>query len=260
MDKLTCFSTGISKLGSPFNTNTEVNNKENKIYLYGQRMLRTFSFSNVKIKKNYRENNDIIEFTEPETVSPLFVVRDDDCKKYDKQTYRMWKAIMNMNFNFRHFRQRRCIFLIPLGDFPSFLGETNICFPENMTFFKLLRLYIETFFSGFNVNLLPSTDIQSWPITKRIHPVTCQEQFLVSDIQRKLSKILPKQGACILGFTWTDLYPCEQYNFVLGEAKGCFKSAVFCFGRYEPNLYKNGNEPEELTEIDSELTYKLLKV
>ena len=57
------------------------------------------------------------------------------------------------------------------------------------------------------------------------------------DVLAFLKENLPCDGFCIVGITWVDLYPGDEWNFVLGEAlcdDGC---AVISFGHYEPQTY-----------------------
>ncbi|ESO97497.1 hypothetical protein LOTGIDRAFT_78907, partial [Lottia gigantea] len=56
-----------------------------------------------------------------------------------------------------------------------------------------------------------------------------------------------------------DLYPQEDLNFVLGESSVTCKSAMFCFGRYEPiGFDKDTHVP--LAQIDGDLIWKLFRV
>ena len=61
-----------------------------------------------------------------------------------------------------------------------------------------------------------------------------------SDVLAFLKGDIPSDGYCIVGITWVDLYPSEEWNFVLGEAAcedGC---AVLSFGHYEPQSFNKG--------------------
>ena len=61
---------------------------------------------------------------------------------------------------------------------------------------------------------------------------------LISDLMHYLKTSLPADGYCIIGLTWVDLYPGEDWNFVLGESScedGC---AVVSFGHFEPQSYQ----------------------
>ena len=62
---------------------------------------------------------------------------------------------------------------------------------------------------------------------------------LISDLMHYLKTSLPADGYCIIGLTWVDLYPGEDWNFVLGESScedGC---AVVSFGHFEPQSYQH---------------------
>ena len=93
------------------------------------------------------------------------------------------------------------------------------------------------------------------PYWKWLYHMTSSKYFLVTTVsnQNKLSKIfltlisdlmhyfktnLPADGYCIIGLTWVDLYPGEDWDFVLGESScedGC---AVVSFGHFEPQSYQ----------------------
>lgn len=63
--------------------------------------------------------------------------------------------------------------------------------------------------------------------------------ILISDVMQYLKTNLPADGYCIIGLTWVDLYPGENWNFVLGESScedGC---AVVSFGHFEPQFHHN---------------------
>ena len=62
---------------------------------------------------------------------------------------------------------------------------------------------------------------------------------LISDLMHFLRTNLLVDGYCIVDLTWVDLYPREDWNFVLGESScedGC---AVVSFGHFEPQSYQN---------------------
>lgn len=48
---------------------------------------------------------------------------------------------------------------------------------------------------------------------------------------------LPSDGFCVVGLTWVDLYPSEEWNFVLGESFCLDGCAVMSFGHFEPQSY-----------------------
>lgn len=51
----------------------------------------------------------------------------------------------------------------------------------------------------------------------RYHKKTSEKQLLVSDIYKQMGEHLTDDTFAMLGITWTDLYPSESLNFVLGE-------------------------------------------
>ena len=54
-----------------------------------------------------------------------------------------------------------------------------------------------------------------------------------------LKSHLPADGYCIVGLTWVDLYPGDEWNFVLGESSCVDGCAVMSFGHFEPQSYIN---------------------
>jgi len=96
-----------------------------------------------------------------------------------RETYRLWKSAMDMNFRFRTLRRRRGIIAIqPLGDFPLFINEFLLVQNSEKTigFFELLREFVAAFFIGIDVRLLPAVEYSDWDITNRIHTVTNKQQ------------------------------------------------------------------------------------
>ena len=61
--------------------------------------------------------------------------------------------------------------------------------------------------------------------------------LFIIDVHKYLNETLPKDGYCILGVTWVDLYPTESLNFILGEAHCNDGCAAVCFGHFEPQKY-----------------------
>lgn len=74
---------------------------------------------------------------------------------------------------------------------------------------------------------------ENWSILSRNHlPDLLMTLVFFLDILDYLKKIKPKDCFCMVGWSWLDLYPSPELNFVLGEA--CFQSgcAVISFGHY----------------------------
>ena len=61
----------------------------------------------------------------------------------------------------------------------------------------------------------------------------------ISDLLNVLKTYLPADGYCVIGLTWVDLYPGEEWNFVLGESSCVDGCAVMSFGHFEPQSYDN---------------------
>ncbi|CAH1786939.1 unnamed protein product [Owenia fusiformis] len=192
-----------------------------------------------------------------------FTMLDDIPPPVYQQTFHQWKAMMDLNFNFWKMRKRKIIYLQPLDDFPDFVNNSTFNVnKKTLNFFELLQLFASVFFDGFEVQLLPTLDTvqNDWKITRRNHKTTGQKQQLVTDVIAYLSKQRPKDGFCMLGLTWTDLYPTPELNFVLGEASMPEYAGAFSFGRYEPKSYKDGVPPPEIERFDGFLIWKMLKV
>jgi hypothetical protein len=191
----------------------------------------------------------------------LFVPRDNLPEPLFQQTYSKWKAALDLNFQLRKMRKKRVIYIQPIDDFPEFVTEFNYG-GSKPGFFNLLQEFARTFFQGFEVRILPNIHLEEtdWNVSVRSHHVTQKKQYMASDIYKNLGKVLPKDGYCILGISWTDLYPSEDLNFVLGEASQENRAGAFCFGRYEPKAYKDGQAPPPLDRIDGEILWRMLKV
>ncbi|XP_013421016.1 archaemetzincin-2 [Lingula anatina] len=190
----------------------------------------------------------------------LFTAYDKPSTRLMQQNYQQWKAVMGIGFHFIHLRRKRVIYIKPLDDFPQFVTDFRISFDgADLTLFQLLQVFTECFFWGMQVELLPVCSIAEWKIKNRIHAVTEQKQLLVGDVCHQLKKRLPADGYCILGITWTDLYPCEDLNFVLGEASLLNRSGALSFGRFEPKTFVRG-ETRDISSIDAKLLWKLIKV
>lgn len=195
--------------------------------------------------------------------SELFIPLQFNRPLYTAQTYVQWKSAYDLRklHQICH-REKRTIYIQPLDNFPDFICDFKFKFHStSINFFGLLSYFCRVFFCGIDVTVLPKIDIcaKDWNIKKRHHSKTDKEQLLVTDFETKLQTILPTDGLCILGIIWTDLYPSEDLNFVLGQAFFNYKSGIFCFGRFEPKTYDEATS-EDISKVDSYLILKLLKV
>ena len=89
---------------------------------------------------------------------------------------------------------------------------------------------------------------------------TNEKQYLVKDIQKCLQRNIPRNSYCSVGISWTDLYPSEDLNFVLGEAHSALNAGVLSFGRFEPKAYKDGQVPPPIESFNGKLLWRMLKV
>lgn len=183
---------------------------------------------------------------------------------YKGQTYIQWKVARDIDLLSRLCStEKKSIYIQPVDGFPDFLANFSIqIYDKSCSLFSFVRQFVNIFFQGFNVSLLPAIDIKKhgWNISRRIHQVTGKEQLLVSDFYPLMQKTLPRDGQCIMGLTWYDLYPEKDLNFVLGESSFKHRSGIFSFGRFEPSSFNNRDEAPDIDDIDAALLWKLLKV
>ncbi|GAB1609874.1 archaemetzincin-2-like [Argonauta hians] len=184
-----------------------------------------------------------------------------------EQTFIKWKVLWETS-NVRNrckclFPLKSIIYLQPVGQFPDFISKYTLdCGNMKMNLFSLLQEFTQIYFLGFDVNICQPhfKDPELSGIKSRIHTVTGEKQFLSSSFFPFLRKKLPKDGYCILGITWTDLYPSEDLNFSLGESSFQHKSGVFCFGRFEPLLFNKDQSMEDIVQVDQSVIWRILKV
>ena len=211
------------------------------------------------------ENNEADTFTETknnetEIISDELFTLETSKKAPYPQTVNMWRAALDIGFNLSRMKKKKVMYILPLEEFPSFIHDFS--FQGETGFFVFLQKFAQAFFKGYEVKLMPGLNIQEegWKITTRVHKVTGQQQLLVKDLYKYLKKRIPKDAYCILGITWTDLYPSEEWNFVLGEAAAIHRSGTISFGRFEPKLYKDNKVPPLIEEIDAKLIWRMMKV
>lgn len=196
-------------------------------------------------------------------VELLFIPKPRTKKLFFFQTYVQWRA--NINFEFLQklfFQPQKTIYLLKINQFPDFVNDFRININKtDYSLFDFIQEFLKIMFLGMDVKWLDDIDLEEtkWNITERCHILTEQLQYLVTDFFEPLQTIMPKDGYCIMGFTWTDLYPEEKYNFALGEASCRHQSGVFSFGRFPPSTFDPSN-PKDITEISIDVLWKLLKV
>ncbi|KAH3886023.1 archaemetzincin-2-like [Dreissena polymorpha] len=185
---------------------------------------------------------------------------------YISQTFSMWNSYFTYDqlFTLCCHGKKTAIYLQPLGYFPNFISDFKVNlkhYDGSYNFFDLLQKFLEAFFDGMHIKLLPNVNEYEakWKIKTRFHNKTGSKQAYVRDFFPKLRKAKPADGHCILGLTWTDLYPTEKLNFVLGEAHFTYKSGMFCFGRNEPKSY-DPDTFKDIGEIDANIMWRIIKV
>jgi len=86
-------------------------------------------------------------------------------------------------------------------------------------------------------------------------------QLLATELNQKLSRFcLPSDAFGVIGITWTDLFPNEKENFTLGEAAAEHHSAVVSFGRFEINHSDQRVHCANISTVDGDLIWKMIKV
>ena len=80
---------------------------------------------------------------------------------------------------------------------------------------------------------------------------------MATDLNQHLSKsCLPLDAYGVVGITWTDLFPNDKENFVLGKSDPEQHSAVVSFGRFDTNQAQY----EDVSQVDDNLIWKMIKV
>eukprot|EP01084_Bolivina_argentea_P054436 99825_1 len=107
--------------------------------------------------------------------------------------------------------------------------------------YENILVKVISIFYGLNVELLDPI-LSFDDITKRIDHWFDDQQLLTSDILSKLlmikSRKMNKHLFSLIGLTMIDLYPKESWNFVYGQAKLSYGTAVSSFNRYYVNYDK----------------------
>ncbi|KAJ8024094.1 Archaemetzincin-2 [Holothuria leucospilota] len=182
---------------------------------------------------------------------------------FGRQTYQMWRSMFDLPlppFKKFDFSRPKAMHLLSLETFHIKDAKVN-----GIPFVEFIGSFLKTFFSGLNIHLVEQFSAEDFNPIHRKHPVTGKRQLLVSDFYGKMHEVtkLPKSDY-ILGLTWTDLYPKEELNFVLGEASYHHKCGVFSFGRFEPQTFEgqatSDNEDDTDLELDGEIVWKMLRV
>ena len=195
--------------------------------------------------------------------SQIFQPLPQKKKLFCLQTYVQWKSNLDLEFLKQFFTSpKRTIYMVQINKFPEFVNNFRINInSQSCSLFTIIQEFLKIFYMGMDVQWLPNIYLGNtdWNIRERCNLLTEQLQYLVTDFFKPLGNMKPSDGYCIMGMTWTDLYPAEQYNFALGEAAYQYSSGVFSFGRFSPSTFDKKN-PTDIDEITSEILWKLIKV
>lgn len=139
-------------------------------------------------------------------------------------------------------KQKKQIYLVPLGDEWT---DSEVKVDERgkkESFLSLLHRVAAIFFSGFQVDVLPSVSIQNLKCKTRMK--SGHLQLHITDVYKYFQSHWPKDAFCVVGITMIDLYPNESYNFVFGQANYRAGVGVFSFARYDPMFYSKKSKSE----------------
>jgi archaemetzincin len=121
--------------------------------------------------------------------------------------------------------QRRVIYLLPIGDFPSSAPSIDT-----------LRTIMHAFFA-LEVRTLAAVAITDVAAKTRINSNTHQRQLLAPDVLQWLAQRVPEDAFGVVAITMTDLYPQESWNFVFGMASLSARVGVQSFARQDPTFF-----------------------
>ncbi|KAL4225403.1 hypothetical protein ACF0H5_016093 [Mactra antiquata] len=200
-------------------------------------------------------------------VKSLFYILLTDRPYYYSQTFSQWENLLRYSSLCPPIccqRDKEVIYLLPVDNFPDFINNYLIhleSYADTYNFFSLIKTFLEAFFDGYEVTLLHGVNVVqcNWKIKTRLHHVTQKKQNYIGDFHKCLRKVIPRDAFCLVGITWTDFYPSDKLNFVLGEANFFSRTAGVCFGRYEPKTYDPSTH-QDITQLDWKIMWRLLKV
>lgn len=123
----------------------------------------------------------------------------------------------------RVMENRRTLYVAEVGDFPAGLRQTV----------AEVRLFLASHFG------LPVKEAPEIPINERTMPKGARRtgllgatQWLTSHLMDEhLRPAVPEDAAALLGFTTTDLWPGEGWNFVFGQASIRNRVGVYSLAR-----------------------------
>jgi len=129
--------------------------------------------------------------------------------------------------------ERRVIYLLPLGTFPSSA-------PKIPALVEIVRA-----FYTLEVKTLPAVKMEDLllDVTTRTNRGTGKLQLLSTDVLHWLTKRVPDDAFGVVAITMVDLYPEPSWNFVFGQASFRERVAVQSFARQDPAFFGEPREP-----------------
>lgn len=125
-------------------------------------------------------------------------------------------------------RRRRVIYVQPLGEFTDTQREIVTQTAEFMRIYFGLPVKVR---DGLSLDVVPAE-------ARRKHPSWGMDQILSTYVLYEvLYPRLPKDATACLGFTTSDLWPGEGWNFVFGQASLTHRVGVW-------SIYRNGDPHE----------------
>jgi len=122
-------------------------------------------------------------------------------------------------------RRRRVIYVQPLGDFTDTQRKIVTLTAEFMQIYFGLPVEVR---SDLSLDVIPAE-------ARRKHPSWGMDQILsIYVLEQVLYPRLPKDATAYLGFTTSDLWPGEGWNFVFGQASLTRRVGVW-------SIYRNGD-------------------
>jgi archaemetzincin len=119
-------------------------------------------------------------------------------------------------------RQRKVIYLLPIGSFPA-----------NAPRLAQLADIVHAFFT-LEVRTLPAVKVGDVTAKTRINEMTHKRQLLAPDVLAWLRTRLPNDAYGLMAVTMQDLYPDPTWNFVFGQASLKDRVGVQSLARQDP--------------------------
>jgi archaemetzincin len=122
---------------------------------------------------------------------------------------------------------RNVLYFVPIGSWPS----------DALVSKKELREFCRAFF-GLEVKILDPIAIDDLEVSQR-QLNNAPVQLKSRDLLGELEEHVPKDAYALIGLTFFDLYPDDDWFFVFGEASLRKRVAIQSLARYDPAFYSD---------------------